>query len=81
MGRNRSSRIAAGVALTLSVLYAPLWFTAVLALFFAAVFPCYYELVVAGIAIDLLYGTTGYLATEVAILVCLLAREAKRRLR
>lgn len=50
-------RIAAGVALLLSALFAPWWLTAALAAALAFIFDWYYEAVAAGFLADALYGS------------------------
>lgn len=49
-------RAIADICIILSILYAPWWMTVSVGVFFAFYFNNYYELIAAGVLIDILYG-------------------------
>ncbi|MEK7556075.1 MAG: hypothetical protein AAB523_02175 [Patescibacteria group bacterium] len=49
-------RAIADVCILLSVLYAPWWVTAFIGILFVFYFSNYYELIAAGVLVDVLYG-------------------------
>jgi len=81
-------RIIANIILLLGILYAPWWATAALAALLAFYFTRYYELIVAGILIDMLYGNstlffihTPYVFSVSAVLLYALIGFLKTKLR
>lgn len=74
------------VVLLLSVLYAPWWLVAVLAFFGAFSYPFFYEVIVIGLLMDILYGSSsttlnGSLGTIGAISIFIIALYAKKFVR
>jgi len=52
-------RIIADIGIVLCIIYAPWWVTVIVGTFFAFYFNNYYEYIVAGVLIDVLYGNNG----------------------
>ncbi len=68
------------------IFYTPWWAVAILAFVGAFLFPSYYEIILAGVFFDLLYGISahpvrGVLGLVVAIVLFAVARRLKRAVR
>lgn len=64
-----------------AVFYTPWWFVALLAFVGAFLFPSYYEIIIAGILVDLLYGTAHSARGVFGLIVALVLFVVARRLR
>lgn len=87
MASNNLSRLGAGLILLICVLFAPWFITGTLMLLFSFAFPRYYEVLVAGVGIDLLYNIphgatfwTGWEATLIALILFLTTPYIRRRI-
>jgi len=75
-------RIIVDILLFLSILYLPFWFSVLLAFVAALYFKSFYELVIALLVIDLLYGGYGnnFLMTISGVILFALVSFLKKRL-
>ncbi len=81
-----TKRILFDLALIGAIFYTPWWAVVIFAFVGAFLFPYYYEIIVAGILVDLLYGTLvhptrGILGLIVAIILFVVARRLRRAVR
>lgn len=81
-----TKRIFFNLLLLGAVFYTPWWFVALLAFIGAFLFPSYYEIIIAGILVDLLYGTQvhmmrGVWGLAVALVLFVTARQLKQAVR
>lgn len=86
MGQDRKVRIAADVFLLFAVMYFPWYATMLAGIAFASVFSYYFELIVAGLLVDLLYGIPAsaghirYLYASWSLVVVLVSTLVRSRL-
>lgn len=81
-----TKRIFSTLLLLGAIFYAPWWVVAIVAFVGAFLFPSYYEIVLAGVLFDILYGISahparGVLGLLVAIVLFVVARRLKQAVR
>ncbi|MEK7569004.1 MAG: hypothetical protein AAB497_02730 [Patescibacteria group bacterium] len=81
-----TKRIFFNLLLLGAIFYTPWWAVAVIAFVGAFLFPSYYEIIMAGVLVDLLYGIQGHmmrgvLGLVVAVALFVVARHFKQAVR